>query len=76
MSDPWPSGYHSLADTLAPIEDVLAHSLTSHNPGQTSNPIVLNPRFVSSPPIPPIAGGESSAQMVSVHSNIGGKPLE
>ena len=66
--------YHSLAKTLARIVDVLAHSGTSH-PGQTSNPTVSNPRFVSSPPIPSIAWGKLLAQMVSVHSNAEGRPL-
>ena len=61
-------------ETLAPIEDVLNRSVTSHNPGQTSNPTVLNPRYVSSPPITSVVGGQSSAQMVSVHSNAGGQP--
>ena len=72
LSDPWPSGYRSLAETLAPIEYVPPHGMSPNNPGQTSNPIVLNPRSVSSPPITSVAGGQSSAQMVSVHSNVGG----
>ena len=74
LSDPWPSGYRTLAKTLAPIDDLPPRGVTPHNPDQTFNPAVSNPRYVSSPPIPFVAKGESSAQMVSVHSNVGGKP--
>ena len=73
--DPWPFRYCSLAETLGPIEEVLFSVVISHNPGQTSNPRILNQRYMSSPPIPSVAGGESSTQMVSVHSNTEGKPL-
>ena len=74
LLDPWPSGYSSLAETLAPIDDVPPRGMSSHNPGQTSNRTVLNLRSVASPPITSVARGQSSAQMVSVHSNAGGKP--
>ena len=70
--DPWPSGYHSLSKNLAPIDDVPRRGMSPQNPGQTSNPTVLNIRYVSSPPITSVAGGKSSAQMVSVHSNARG----
>ena len=69
MSDPWPSGYSPLVD------GVPSHGMSPHDPGQTSNPTVLNPRSVSIPPIPSIAGGKPSAQVVSVHSNVIGNPL-
>ena len=74
LLEPWPSRYRTLAETMAPIEDVPAHSVASHNPAPTYNPTVSNSRFVSSPPIPSIAGGESSTQMVSIHSNACEKP--
>ena len=75
LSDPWPSGYHSLVESLAPIDDLLARGATPHNPGQTSNhnPPVSHLRYVSSPPISFIAGGKSLAQMVSVSFNTMGK---
>ena len=72
LSDPWPSGYRTLAKTLAPIDDLPPRGVTPHNPSQTSNPTVSNPRSVSSPPIPFVSRGKSSAQMVSVHSNARG----
>ena len=75
LSDAWPSGYSPLAENFAPIDDVPPRGMYPRNPGQTSNPTVVNPRFVSSPPINFVAGGKSSAQMVVVHSNTGGKPL-
>ena len=74
LSYPWPSGYLTLAETLAPIDDLPSHGVTSHNPGQTSNPTFLNTRSIFIPPIPFVAGGKSLAQMVSVHSNARGKP--
>ena len=73
LSDPRPSEYRTLADTLGPIEEVSFSGVISHNPGQTSNPTVVNQRSTSSPPIPFAAGGQSSAKMVSIHSNIGGE---
>ena len=75
LSNPCPSGYHSLADTLDPIDNVLVRDVTLDNPVQTFNPTVSNPTSVSSHPISSISGGESSAQMVSVHSKARGKPL-
>ena len=50
---------------MAPIDDLPPRGVTPHNLGKTYNPIVSNPRFVFSPPIPSVAGGQSSAQVVS-----------
>ena len=74
LLDPCPSGYHTLVEILSPIDDIPPHGVTPHKPGQTSNPIVSNPRFVSFPPKPSVARGQSSKQMVSVHCNVGGNP--
>ena len=68
LPDPWPSGYSPLAD------DVPSRGMSPRNLGQTSNPIVLNSRSIYSPPITSVAGGKSSTQMVSIHSNAGGQP--
>ena len=73
--NPCPSGYRKISKTLDPIDDLPPRGVTPHNPDQTSNPTISNPRYVSSPPIPSVARGKSSAQMVLVHSNVGGKPL-
>ena len=74
LLDPWSYGYHSLVKTLAPIDGILVRGVTPHNLGQTYNPTVSNPRSVSSPPIPSVAGGQSSVQVESASSNNGGKP--
>ena len=60
LSYPWPSRYRSLAENLAPIEDVPPHGMTPEYPSRTSNPapVVSNSRSVSSPPIPSMAGGQ------------------
>ena len=75
LSDPWPSGYRSLVETLAPIEDVLPCGLTPQYPGRTSNPApaVSNYRSVSSPPIRSIARWKPSVPVVSGPSNVGGQ---
>ena len=75
LSDPWPSRYSPLADTLALVDDVQPCGMSPRNPSQTSNPAVVNPRSISSPPITSVVARKPSSQMVSVHSNIGGQPL-
>ena len=64
LSDPWPSEYRTLTDTLGPFEEVSFSGVISHNPGQTSNPTIVNKRSTSSPPIPSAVGGKSSSEMV------------
>ena len=68
LSDPWPSGNSPLTD------DVPSHGMSPCDPVQTSNPTILNPRYIFNPPIPSIAGGKPSTQVVSVPSNSGGNP--
>ena len=69
LSDPWPSRYSPV------VNDVPYSGMSPRDLGQTSNPTVLNPRYVASPPIPPIDGGQPSSQVVAVPSYTGGKPL-
>ena len=69
LSNPCHSGYSPLDN------DVPSRGMSPRNPGQTSNPTVLNPRYVVSQPIPSIAGGQPSAQVVSVPSNAGREPV-
>ena len=69
-TDPWPPGYHSLVDSLIPINLVEP----SHHPDQTFDPTVSNVRFVSSPPMSSMAGGKPSTPVVSVPFNVGGEP--
>ena len=56
-SNPWPSGYSPLPETLTPVDDVPPCGMSPRMPGQTSNPIVVNQRSTSSPPIPSATGG-------------------
>ena len=74
LLDPWPFGYSPLAETLAPVDDVPPCGMSPNNPSQTSNPTILNSRFISSPPLTSLVGGQSSPQMGEVHSNTGGDP--
>ena len=69
--DPWPTRYHSLTNSMKPIDPVE----TSHHPGQTSDPTVANVRSVSSPPMSSRDGGESSSPIVLVPYSAKGKPL-
>ena len=64
LLDPWPSKYRKLAETLGAIEEIPFSGVISHNPGQTSNNIVVNQISMSSPPMHSVAGGKSLAQMV------------
>ena len=69
--DPWIDGYHSLVDSMKPIDPVE----TSQHPGQTSNPTVANIRSVSSPPRSSREGGQSSTPVVSIpHIAVGATP--
>ena len=69
--DSWPVGYHSLANSLIPIDPVEP----LHHPDQNFDPTVANVRCVSSPPMSSMAGGKPSTPVVSVPSNVEGKPL-
>ena len=68
--DPCLDGYHSLADSTKPIDLVE----TSKHPSQTSDPMVANVMYVSSPPRSSRAGGKSSNPVVLLPYSGGGKP--
>ena len=68
--DHWPGEYHSLADSIKPIDPVE----TSKHPGQTSDPTVANVRSVSSPPRSSRARGKPSTLVVLVPYSSGGNP--
>ena len=74
LSDPWHFGYCTLDETLAPIDDLLVCSVTPHNPGQTSNTIVSNPRTFSSPPTPCIGGKNPQLKWYQYIPTLGGNP--
>ena len=60
LSDPWPDGYHSLAQVLGLIEEVPFQG----NPDQNDNPTVSHPGPVTRPSIPVMAGGKSTNQVM------------
>ena len=68
--DPWPARYHSLADSMKPIEPIE----TSHHPGQTYDPIVSNVRYVPIPPMTSMDGGKPSTPIALEPFNARGKP--
>ena len=45
-----PVGYRSLADSMRPIELIIDHAVTPHNPGQITTPITYHVMSVPSPP--------------------------
>ena len=51
--NPWPKGYHSLAQVLGPIEEIPFQG----NLGPNDNPIVSHPGPVTMPSIPVMVGG-------------------
>ena len=67
---PWPADYHSLDDSLRPIDPIEP----LHHLDQTFNPTVSNVRSVSSPPMTFVARGQPSIPVISVPSNAMGKP--
>ena len=67
--DPWSDVYHSLADSMKPIDSVR----TSKHPGQTFDPTVANVRSVSIPPRYSRAGGKPSTPVVSARYSVEGQ---
>ena len=45
-----PVGYRSLVDSMRPIELIIYHTVTPHNPGQTTNPTTSHVIFVPNLP--------------------------
>ena len=69
-------GYHSLADSMRPIELIIDRAVTPHNPGQITTPITCHVMYVPNPPRSSGPGAQPSILVSSVPSNVGGKPLE
>ena len=68
--NPWTEGSCSLAQVLGHIEEVPFQG----NSGPNDNPIVSHPGPITRPSIPVMVGGKSTNQVMSAHSNAGGKP--
>ena len=68
-------GYHSLADSMKPIEPILDHAMTPHNLVQTANPTTSHIMSVPNPPGSSAPREQRSIPLSSIPSSAGGKPL-
>ena len=68
--NPWPKGYHSLAQALGPIEEIMFQG----SPGLNHKTTVSYLGPITRPSIPIVVGGKSSNQAMSVNSHAGGQP--
>ena len=73
-TDPWPAGYHSLTDSMKPIEPILDHDVTPHNLGQTTNPTTSHIMYVPNPPGSSVLGEQHSIPISSIPSSVEGQP--
>ena len=73
-TNPWPVRYRSLVDSMKPIEPILDHTMTSHNPGQTTNPTTSHIMSVPNPPGSSTPGEQHSIPISSIPSSAVGKP--
>ena len=69
-------GYHSLADSMRPIEPIIDHPLTTHSPVQISTPLTSYVMSVPNPPRYFASGAQPSIPVSLVPSNAGGEPPE
>ena len=67
-----PVGYHSLADSMRPIEPIIDRAITPHNPGQ--NTTTSHVMSVPNPPRSSAPGTLPSILVSSVPSSAGGQP--
>ena len=67
-----PVGYHSLADSMRPIEPIIDRPLTTHSPGQISTPITSYVMSVPNPPRSFASGAQPSIPVSLVPLNAGG----
>ena len=73
--DPWPVGYRSLIDAMKPIEPILDHIVTPHNPGQTTNPTTSCIMYVPNPPESFAPREQHSILVSSISSSAERQPL-
>ena len=74
-TDPWPTGYRSLVDSIKPIEPILDSNVTPHNPGQNPNPTTSHIMSVPNPLGSSAPGEQHSIPVSSTPSSVGGQPL-
>ena len=73
-TNPWPVRYCSLVDSMKPIEPILDHGVTLHNPGQTTNPTTSHIMYVPNPLGSSTPREQHSIPVSSIPSSVGGKP--
>ena len=67
-------GYHSLADSMRPIEPILDRNVTPHNLGQTNNPTTSHIMSIPNPPRSSTPGEQHSILVSSIPSSVRGQP--
>ena len=67
-------GYHSLADSMRPIEPILDRTVTPHNLGQTTDPTTSHIMFVPNPLGSSAPGDQRSIPISSIPFSVGGQP--
>ena len=67
-------GYHSIADSMRPIEPIIDHTVTPDNPGQTTNPTTSYVMSVPNPPRSSAPGAQPSIPVSLVPSSVEGQP--
>ena len=69
-----PGGYHSLTESMRPIEPIIDRPLTPRNPVQISTPLTSYVMSVPNPPRSFASGAQPSIPVSSVPLNARGKP--
>ena len=67
-------GYHSLTDSMRPIEPILDRTMTPHNQGQNTKPTTSHIMSVTNPPGSSAPGAQHSIPVSSIPSSAGGQP--
>ena len=68
-----PVGYRSLANSMRPIEPIIDHPITPHNPGKNTTSHII---YVPNPPRSSAPRAQPSIPVLSIPSSAGGKPME
>ena len=67
-------GYHSLVDSVRPIESIIDRAVTPHNLGQITTPITSHVMSVPNPPRSSALGAQPLILVSLVPSSARGKP--
>ena len=70
-----PMGYHSLADSMTPIEPIIDFPITTNNPGQITTPITSHVISIPNPPRYSTPSSQPSIPVSSIPSSTREQPL-